>query len=528
MKVLFIQPPIEDFYDTQIRTYPLGLLYLATKIKDLCEIKVLDLRKSKKAHKAENPFLELKEYYREDVRTPFSLFKRYSRYGAKDSEIKKLIESEKPDVLCLSSLFSAYSEETIAITRMAKEINGEIITIVGGHHPTSLPDLVLSEETVDFVIRGEGESLLSDLLSAIESKKIESLRDEAGFCFKENGRLYVSNRIAFEKEIDSIPDRSFIEAEDYRIGKMKYSFFITSRGCPYGCAFCSKMPVPYRKRSLRSIESEIEILKSMGIEWIDFEDDMLILEEERFLKILRLLKGKGFSLSAMNGVHINSLNRRIIKEMAEAGFRKLNISIVDISQSVLLAEKRIAPSNMDRILSEIETSELDMEVHFIAGLPSQTVSDVLKTMSYLSTKRCLIGVSVYYLSPLNPLVGEVLKESLKERLRYMRSSVLFPVSPSFSRKSLFTIMKLARFINSLKKFVDSKKVTVGLEDVRFEEPLDNEIFLTLIKEKRFVAYDTKKEEFFEEPQEKEIIEHFFCLMKGKKVKGYKTDHFVIF
>ncbi len=44
MKVLLVQPPIEDFYDTSIRTYPLSLLYIATKIKDICDVSIVDFR----------------------------------------------------------------------------------------------------------------------------------------------------------------------------------------------------------------------------------------------------------------------------------------------------------------------------------------------------------------------------------------------------------------------------------------------------------------------------------------------------
>ncbi len=528
MKVLLIQPPVEDFYHTRIRTYPLGLIYLATKIKDLCEVKIIDLRGGEKTTYAQNPFLELSEYYREEIYSPFSLFKRYSRFGSRESEIERIIRHENPDVLCVSSLFSAYFRESLRVAEIAKEVKSDLITVFGGHHPTALPGLVLEEKSVDFVIRGEGEKPLFRLLFALIEKKPELLSQIEGLCYKEKGRLYISQRISFEEDVDTIPERSLINEKEYKIGKKTYAFLITSRGCPNSCSFCSKMAVPYRMRSLRSIEEEIEILKGIGVEWIDFEDDMLIFEEERFLEILNLLKGKEFVLSAMNGIYIESLSGKILKEMGEAGFKKINLSIVDLSPCVLSGQKRRVPKNAEMVFKTVESSDMNMEIHFIIGLPNQSIEDVLRTMSYLAQIRCLLGPSVYYLSPTNPYVEEALGEDWTRKLNYMRSSVLFPVNPSFTRKSLFTVLKLARFVNFLKRFVDSIGVDISLREVKLGNPVDDEILSTLLKEKRFVAYDRKKRDFFEEPQEREVVSRFFKIMEGRKIKGYKTAHLIDF
>ena len=82
MKVLLVQPPIEDFYDTRIRTYPLGLLYLAARIGGAAEVKVVDARTGYKPTRLRaHEFPDLTPFYREKTFTPFSFFSHYCRFG---------------------------------------------------------------------------------------------------------------------------------------------------------------------------------------------------------------------------------------------------------------------------------------------------------------------------------------------------------------------------------------------------------------------------------------------------------------
>jgi hypothetical protein len=142
MKVLLVQPPIEDFYDTAIRTYPLSLLYLATKIRDICDLSIIDFRSNKKPKVIHNhPFPELKNYYREDIHTPFSFFSRFYRFGCNHEEIKKNIREQKPDVVGISSLFTTYAIEAIEVARCVKGVSKDITTIMGGIHPTLFPSI---------------------------------------------------------------------------------------------------------------------------------------------------------------------------------------------------------------------------------------------------------------------------------------------------------------------------------------------------------------------------------------------------
>jgi anaerobic magnesium-protoporphyrin IX monomethyl ester cyclase len=526
MKVLLAQPPIEDFYDTTIRTYPLSLLYLATKIKGICDVSIVDFRSNKKKMLKADPFPELKPFYRASVYTPFSLFHSYSRFGMDDNEIRQKIEASKPDMVGISSLFTTYAEEAIDVARVAKEADARIITVMGGHHPTLFPEHCLHSPHVDYIIRGEGETPLFQLITQLEKGDQDNIGAIPGVSFRNKAGFHISD-ISTEENIDLIPDRSFVNYTDYRIGRRPYTFLLTSRGCPFQCAFCGKPPVPYRKRTRTNIEEEIQRCAELGIKAVDFEDDMLNLDIPFFNDILQCFKDTDIVLSAMNGLYAGNLNRETLDNMYDAGFRRLNFSLVDNSEDIHYAQKRAFPAHLAGLLADLEPTPFLVEAHFIIGLPGQRPDDSIDTLIHLMGKRLLPGPSVYYLAPGSPLFNGSCGNDWHKYIKVMRSSALYPSNPLFPRETLFTFMKLTRFINHVKSIIDQNASITLLGDIMnaraiSSKPHDLHIFKTLISDKRFVWYDKAKEAYVEEPQDKNLIAHFFEKIRSKPIRGFKT------
>jgi anaerobic magnesium-protoporphyrin IX monomethyl ester cyclase len=534
VKVLLIQPPIEDFYHTKIRTYPLQLVYLATKIRDICDVSVIDLRTNMKSKVlSEHPFPGLEDYYRDGIHTPFSLFSRYYRFGAGREEIKKAISDSKPDVVAVSSLFTTYAAEAQEIAVLAKEVNREIVTVLGGTHPTVFPELVLRNQDIDYIIRGEGETPFFRLIHFLQKGRVGMIDEIPGLCFiKEDNSMHLSH-INVEDNIDLIPDRRFIRAENYRIGRKNYTFFLTSKGCPFHCSFCGKPPVPYRRRSLASIEKEVENCINLNIQAIDFEDDMLTYDTEFFNRVLDMLKGKGMTLSAMNGIYAETLNKETLGRMYDAGFRRLNFSLVDLSLSVLSRQKRNLPSNFLKILPYLEYSPFFVEIHFIIGLPEQTPEDVIETLIFLMGKRLLPGPSIFYLAPGSLIFNKYLHDDWEKNLKSMRSSCMNEINPLFPKDTVYTFMKLTRFINFVKHCLDKEPSLKKLSELpkllfNEKEHPDRNIISTLLFEKRLIHYDMKKGIYTDEPQDKELIRVFFRKAENAVIRGFKTMNSLIF
>ena len=529
MKILLAQPPIEDFYDTSIRTYPLSLLYIATKIRDICDVSIVDFRSNRRSRKIDDhPFPELALYYRSDRYTPLSLFRRYSRFGANHDEIRQEIASEKPDVVAVSSLFSAYSEEAIDVVGCAKEVSQDITTVLGGVHPTLFPGHALESPFVDYVVRGEGETPFFQLMEALKTGKRQGVVDIKGIASKDkNG--YVIPNIHIEEDLDLIPDRTLLNPSFYRIGKKNYTFFLTSRGCPFHCAFCGRPPFPYRVRNLGSIEKEIQECLALGIQAIDFEDDMLTLDRVRFHSILNLFKETDLTLSAMNGIYSNNLDIPTLEHMYRAGFRRLNFSLVDASASITDQQKRHNGENFTNLLPYLEESDFLVETHFIIGLPSQQVEHILDTIIFLMGKRLLLGPSIFYLAPNSEAYHQFAAnhKDTAAQFKLMRSSVMVSVNPNLPRDSLYTLMKLVRFVNLVKRLLDGPDAPRRLSDI-LEMPSiakndgDKTILATLLNEKRLTWLDRSSGNFVSEPHNSDLVRLFFDRAKNKPIRGFKT------
>ena len=531
VKVLLVQPPIEDFYDTSIRTYPLSLLYIAASLSGLCDVSVIDLRTGMKRVVGEpHPFPELRPFFRDGVYTPFSLFSRFYRFGAGRDEIRRAILDHAPDVVAISSSYTTYSPEALEVARIAKEESKETTTIMGGTHATLFPEHLLQHDFVDYVIRGEGETPFASLVTGMRTGKDPRSQGIVGVSFKDNGNLHIAG-INVERNIDVLPDRRAIPSDTYRIGKKKYTFFLTSRGCPFECSFCGKPPVPYRKRSLTSVEREIDECVALGIEAIDFEDDMLNLDKGFFAGLLNLFLNRGLTLSAMNGIYPGTIDEPTMELMYAAGFRRLNFSLVDTQAWILESQHRALPTALVELLPWLEGSPFLVEVHFIIGLPEQKPEDVIETLIFLMGKRLLLGPSVFYLAPGSAAFRQVLGDVWEGQIKMMRSSAMFPASPLFPRETTYTIMKLVRFINYVKQRLDKVEGLTKLSDLLEVRPArevqEQEILKALLMEKRFICYTHKEQRFAEEQQNRDIVRLFFERARGMRIKGFKTSNQLI-
>ncbi len=189
MTILLVQPPIEDFYDTDIRLQPIGLAYLKAAAKrafpDL-QIKIVDFhrgwgRRTKAWPKDLN---YLKPFYSVDDRGPFSAFHRYFRFGAEREQIMEVFLRERPYLVGVSSLFTPYYREAMEIADAAKAAGA--LTLMGGSHVSADPEAVLAHPCVDFVIRGEGERAFTELIRALRGEY--GFERVSGLGYKRGGR----------------------------------------------------------------------------------------------------------------------------------------------------------------------------------------------------------------------------------------------------------------------------------------------------------------------------------------------------
>src|SRR5262245_30330072 len=211
MKVLLIQPPVQDFYDTDVRLQPIGLSYLKAAVKkhlpDI-EVVIKDYHAGcgRRTVAIPKELRYLTDYYSVADKSPFSTFHQYYHFGKSFDEIESEITEIRPDVVGISSLFTPYYREVLEVAARVKK-RLDVPVIVGGSHASAVPDSLLSSPNIDYVIRGEGEKGLVEFLRYLRGqKRIEEVSNLV--CKKDNE--YVLNQLG---------DDYSIRSEERRVGK---------------------------------------------------------------------------------------------------------------------------------------------------------------------------------------------------------------------------------------------------------------------------------------------------------------------
>ncbi|PIU57915.1 MAG: hypothetical protein COS89_03095 [Deltaproteobacteria bacterium CG07_land_8_20_14_0_80_38_7] len=443
MNILLIQPPIQDFYRTQFREYPLGLLYLAAALDKAGQTtKILDARKCKKPKKI--PIPKQLEHLSNFYHTDSSLFKAYYHFGMSDEEIRKLVKEYAPDILLINAMFTPYVNETLNTARVIKQALPHVRIFMGGHHATADPNSLLVDDTIDCVIRGEGEVSLSQIL---ENQKLP--------------RIYPEDKPLRIDDLDSIhpPAREKFNSNDYQLGRKPYTMILTSRGCPHQCSFCSAHTLSghsYRTHSVDYVLDEIDgCVKHHGIQIIDLQDDNLLYDPDRikilFEKIILKYDNQCPEFMASNGLNVAHLDLELLKLMKQVGFLKLDLAI---ATGACASRKKLnrpeTLSHYEMILEQTVQLGVAVTTYIILGIPTQPLTEMKETIKYLKTKPTLISPSIFYNVPGMPIFDKIQPyEHLHEHLA-RRSSAINCFGDDFRREDIVELLMDIRTHNQSK------------------------------------------------------------------------------
>jgi anaerobic magnesium-protoporphyrin IX monomethyl ester cyclase len=464
--IVLIQPPVRDFYLTTKRTIPYGLACMATALSRAgFSVVLLDALATSKARVVEWPseMDYLRPFYGQEDRSPFALFHGYKQFGYSLEHIGAQVRRLRPFLVGISSLFTAYSAEALETAATVKRWAPECRVVMGGYHPTALPEAVMGSPDVDFVVRGEGEAALPALSEALRAGR--SVASVPGLVWRRpDGRLQLNPPAVMENLEDCPPPACHLLRHDfYRRGSRPCAVVVASRGCPLHCSYCSvgsAAQLPYRRRSVAAVLGELEtaVLQD-GVRFIDFEDENLSLARGWFLDLLHAIAVRyapySLELRAMNGLLPTTLDDEVVCAMRNAGFKTLNLSLGSSNRAQLQRFQR--PDVLcafDEALGYAEKYGLQAVAYIIVGAPGQSPLQSVEDLLFLASRRVLAGVSVYYPAP-----GSVDYQRcadadlLPESYSLMRSSA-FPISDTTSRLEAVTLVRLGRIINFCKALLD--------------------------------------------------------------------------
>ena len=465
--ILLVQPPIRDFYLTAKRTLPGGLISIAAVLRAQgFKVGLLDALARGKSRPLSRPpgWKDLAPLYGPDDQSPFALFSRYRHFGYSLQSLGAAMRHSGAFLIGISSLFSPYEEMALATAEIAKASCPEATIVLGGHHPTALPERLLAHPAVDCVLRGDGEATLPALAQALVYRLPLETVPGIGFVRSDGSRHLAPP--AYVEDLNQLPPPAFdlVETSRYARNHLASLVVTTSRGCPLHCSYCctgAESGIPYRRRSVDHVMHEIaRAADHRKIGYIDFEDENISLKRDWFLSLLdaihRFFRPTPPELRAMNGLHPATLDEKIIARMRQAGFKTLNLSLgaLDSGQQKRFRRPDLR-ADLERVLDAAVGHGLEAVGYLIAGSPGQRPQTVVDDLLRLARRRVLAALSIFYPAPGSRDFEWCRRhERLPADIARWRSTAL-PLGTGRDRLASTTLLRLTRILNFMKACMDA-------------------------------------------------------------------------
>ena len=362
-KILLAKGTIPPSVELKIG-YPLGILSLASVLRNKGhQVKVLDCRF--------NPA-------------------DFSRFGQE-------LEGFSPDLVGLSGL-TPEAGSIHALARMAKAAHVPAV-VAGGPYPSSDPEGALSDPNIDYLVRGEGEETVLELVGKLEGG--QGVREVRGIAFRGEGEIVITPSRPAIADLDGLPFPAWdlINPRKYfralRSGMVKparYASIFTSRGCPYQCIFCHGLfGEKFRARSPRNIWEEIELLKKdYGIEEFQVDDDCFNFNRKRTGEFFALVLGKNRPSRFLfpNGLRGDLLDRETLEKLRAIGTYYLALAVETASPRLQeLIGKRMDLNKVRESARECRRLGITTLGFFMIGFPTETRAEAMMTIRWAAESQ---------------------------------------------------------------------------------------------------------------------------------------------
>ncbi len=263
------------------------------------------------------------------------------------------------------------------IAVLLKKWHPDSFVIMGGIHPTMLPEEVLRNKNIDIVVRREGEEILNQLYDSI--KKGKDYSKIKGISFKDKKGRIVHNELALLfDDLDRLPQFPYHLFEQH-LDKYDLGIVMSARGCPYNCIFCSQRHVSggrYRFKSPEKVIGELELLiNKYKLHRIEFWDDNFVVNKQRTKKLCRLMHEKGLHKKAkfMCQTRGDAIDQDILRHLKEAGFDAISLGLETTKERLLqLLNKGETVEQNLRAVYLAKKMGFKVEATFILGIPTET------------------------------------------------------------------------------------------------------------------------------------------------------------
>ncbi len=333
-------------------------------------------------------------------------------------EFVSFLKNNNPRYVGITAMTTTYPR-AIEVAQLVKKTLPNCKVILGGIHPTIMPNDTIAEECFDYIIRGEAEESLVQLL---KTDSTDSHID--GIVSKKGSENIDSKRVPHLKDLniypapdyDSFPVHKYVKYNE-SLRSLKAISMIVSRGCPYPCSFCAvnkTMGRSFRIRNPKKVVEEMSILqKKYSVEGIWFKDSIFNLNKKWVDDFCNEIRRRDLKMKWQINTRIDNIEEEQLSKMVKAGLEQIDLGIESGSPASLITlNKNIT---VDQIEPAIKIAKKHVKVSgfFMIGIPGETEDDI--EMTFTLAKRLDLDKASW--SIFTPLPGSLLFDNLKSQGR---------------------------------------------------------------------------------------------------------------
>ena len=381
LNLLLINPWIYDFTAYDFWSKPLGLLYIASILREqkylVNYIDCMDRYNPKILKLQQREFPKKDEFgrgafYKKEIKKPEILKdipRRFSRYGITEGIfLEELEKAPQPQAVLITSIMTYWYPGVFKVIEIIREIFPQVPIILGGIYITLCYEHACKFSGADYLIKGDNIKYLLQILENITGNK--------------------SDYIEYEKGLDYFPYPAW---ELY--SNLDYICILSSRGCPFRCSYCAS----FRINPKLEFRNPAKVVKEMTYwnkekrvkDFVFYDDALLINPKDNFLVMLDglIYKKVNAQLHTPNGIHARMINEEIASKMYQAGVEtiRLGFETVDSLTQSETGGKITNPEfkkAVDCLLrAGFKTSQIG--AYLLIGLPGQDIKQIIDSIRFV-------------------------------------------------------------------------------------------------------------------------------------------------
>lgn len=315
--------------------------------------------------------------------------------GINLSMLKEEISRNKPEIVGISFMTPQYNH-VVKILKLVKEIDSNAKTVAGGPHVSALPQEMLDIPELDFVVVGEGENTMRELVATLSGRGNLKIEDIKGIGFIKNYKYILNEPRELISDLDAIPFPAWhlLPMDKYSVanlgGRRNLPVYplLSSRGCPNQCIFCSSHVVfqrKFRQRTAENIIAEIECLnKEYGATQFDFVDDTVTVNKKRMELLCDYFISSRKEYLWMCNSRVNTITKELLIKMYEAGCRRIDFGVESANTDILKnIKKRITLEQVINAHHWAKQAGMIVSSFFMVGNLGETEEHIRRTAEFI-------------------------------------------------------------------------------------------------------------------------------------------------